>query len=468
MTLCRYRISLIWVLSIVLQSTSMAAEPSRLAPSASELPGYKSLPSAGFDEVEYKLNHGDTIQVLVRGFPDLGCEAIVDTDGAVSVPYAGRFRAAGLPVSSLRSGIREAFSKRPILQRAADNRETYVTLTDEDVEVRIAAYRSIYILGDVGRPGELPYHPGTTVRQAISLGGGLDVMRYRLANPFMESADLKGENEVLWVEAARARLTLKSIEAELSGISEINASTLSDIPLDPALLGEMLRAETETLRRRLERHKQEINYRRRAIESDDGEVKLLRDQLSSEDGVQRSDSGELDQLAALRKNGSIPLIRYLDIRRINLENASRVQQTNRLLAQAGRELTQAHHNLKQYEENYQIRLQEELREKNTLYQSTLARLATNSEKLVHTSLLRSQLVRGKGAQVKIIVYRTLVDVRSRIEASEDTTLLPGDTIEVSLESPMGSGHAFGAEHSIDRSPRPPKEVSPKVISPIQN
>ena len=42
-----------------------------------------------------------------------------------------------------------------------------------------------------------------TVRQAIALSGGYDILRMRMENPILLSADLRGEYESLWTDFAK-------------------------------------------------------------------------------------------------------------------------------------------------------------------------------------------------------------------------------------------------------------------------
>ena len=40
------------------------------------------------------------------------------------------------------------------------------------VAVEVIAYRPIYVLGEVNKPGQYPYHPGMTVVTAVAVAGG--------------------------------------------------------------------------------------------------------------------------------------------------------------------------------------------------------------------------------------------------------------------------------------------------------
>ena len=56
-------------------------------------------------------------------------------------------------------------------------------------------------------------------------------MRYRLVNPFLESADMKGRQETLWTEMAKVRVDAARIRAELDDIHGLDGSAFKDIPL---------------------------------------------------------------------------------------------------------------------------------------------------------------------------------------------------------------------------------------------
>ena len=40
------------------------------------------------------------------------------------------------------------------------------------VSVEVIRYRSIFVLGEVNKPGEFPYQPGMTLLSAVALAGG--------------------------------------------------------------------------------------------------------------------------------------------------------------------------------------------------------------------------------------------------------------------------------------------------------
>lgn len=388
----------------------------------------------GREEAEYRLNYGDVLEFSVRGFPDLRQKAIVELDGEVSLPLAGRVKVIGMTLAAAQVIIKNLAIPRPLQQRFPDGRETYVALAHDDVLVTMAEYRPIYVMGDVGKPGEIPYRPGMTVRQAIALGGGFDIMRYRLVNPFLESADLKGQHEVLWTDVARTRLRLKRVEVELEGKTQLDADVIADIPLNKSFLDEIAKTEIETLSRRLADHAKEAEHVRGLIEQNVAKVENLKKQLDTEVQGADVDTQELEQMKDYQRRGSLPLMRLMEIRRIQLANATRVLQTRVLHDQAERDLAEARRSLERLDNNYHTTLLAERQEQSAIYNSLMARLSANSEKLEHTSVLKSRLVRGRGGRVSIAIHRSLLDLKQTLAGVEESPLLPGDTVEIALES----------------------------------
>ena len=126
-------------------SSSALAQTAVVHPSASE-------PS------NYVLGPNDRIRVKVYGESDITGEYEIDNSGQVSVPLAGRLKAAGLTTRQLERSITSALSKGIV--------------RDPRVNVEIAIYRPYYILGEVKKSGEYPYRLGLTVMDAVASAGG--------------------------------------------------------------------------------------------------------------------------------------------------------------------------------------------------------------------------------------------------------------------------------------------------------
>jgi polysaccharide export outer membrane protein len=96
--------------------------------------------------------------VRVYNEPEISGDYLVDGAGYVSIPLAGRIRAAGLTVSAL--------------ERAITSQLNRGLIKDPKVNVQISVYAPFYIHGEVKQSGEFAYKPGMTVLDAVASAGG--------------------------------------------------------------------------------------------------------------------------------------------------------------------------------------------------------------------------------------------------------------------------------------------------------
>ena len=104
-----------------------------------------------------------------------------------------------------------------------------------------------------------------TVRQAVALSGGYDVMRFRMNNPFLESADLRSEYESLWTEFAKEQARMWRIRTELGDKAKPELDTLPDIPLPRPTISEIVRVESAQLKIRQADHQRQKSFLEAAV-----------------------------------------------------------------------------------------------------------------------------------------------------------------------------------------------------------
>jgi polysaccharide export outer membrane protein len=109
-------------------------------------------------EPSYTLGPSDRVRLKVYGEQDISGEYEVDTNGYISVPLAGRVKAAGLNTRQLEKAVASALSRG--------------LLKDPRVNAEVATYRPFFILGEVKKAGEYPYKAGLTVLDAVASAGG--------------------------------------------------------------------------------------------------------------------------------------------------------------------------------------------------------------------------------------------------------------------------------------------------------
>lgn len=107
----------------------------------------------------YLLGIGDQVRVVTYGDEQLSDDYRVGDDGTIAVPLLGAMRAAGLSAGALGTSIAAALREHKVLR-------------DASVTVEITAYRPIFVLGEVVRPGPYPFQPGMTMLTAATVAGG--------------------------------------------------------------------------------------------------------------------------------------------------------------------------------------------------------------------------------------------------------------------------------------------------------
>ena len=122
-------------------------------------PGRDLAPLPPPADAEYRLGPGDQVRIITVGDEALTGEFRVGDSGRLALPMLGSVRAAGLPPAALERAV------AGMLTRAGLER-------DPSVSVEVTAYRPIFVLGEVNKPGQFPYQPGMSVVAAVALAGG--------------------------------------------------------------------------------------------------------------------------------------------------------------------------------------------------------------------------------------------------------------------------------------------------------
>lgn len=121
-----------------------------------------SLSASALEMGDYEINAGDILEIFVWNEDALTREVIVRSDGFISIPLAGEFRAGGQTPTQLTEAIATALGKYL-------NDKPVVT-----VSLRAMDGNIIYVLGKVNRPGAYPVAARVDVTQALAWAGGLN------------------------------------------------------------------------------------------------------------------------------------------------------------------------------------------------------------------------------------------------------------------------------------------------------
>jgi polysaccharide export outer membrane protein len=381
---------------------------------------------------EYRVSIGDVLEIAVAGAPELRHRAAVQMDGNISLPLVGMLPVAGQPLPQVRAKIGAALASKVFRQRTTDGREAVIVIDADEVMTTVAEYRPVYVNGDVSKPGEYPYRPATTARQLVAVAGGYDIMRIRMNNPYLESADLRSEYGSLWTELAKEQARMWRIKNELGEATQLNPGILTDGPTTRSAISEIVNAETEYLKTRQSDYQQEKAFLQRGVRQGEDQVRVLSDQQKKEEEGLQSDLEELQKASDLYGKGSLTSPRVTDARRAVLLSSTRKLQTSAQLLLVKKQQDELARKLEKLDDQRRLELLRELQDTSVRLNQIREKLQSVGEKLQYTAMVRSQLVRGAGSKAEIAIIRKGEKGPERIIASEDTELQPGDTVEVAL------------------------------------
>jgi polysaccharide export outer membrane protein len=108
---------------------------------------------------EFLLGPEDVLEITVWKNQDLSRTTAIRPDGLISLPIIGDVQAAGLTANTLATQIAERLKQ-------------FVANPAVSVSVKEINSYSIFVLGEVTKPGKYQLKSFTTVLQAISMAGG--------------------------------------------------------------------------------------------------------------------------------------------------------------------------------------------------------------------------------------------------------------------------------------------------------
>jgi polysaccharide export outer membrane protein len=404
--------SLAWSLSIAILSSG-AGVPARAQPA-------------------YRLDIGDVVELSVAGAPELQRRAAVQIDGTISLPLIGAVHAADSAVADVEAIVRAALGRKVLRSRGPDGRRDSAVIDPAEVTLTVASYRPIYVDGDVSRPGEQPYRPVITVRQAVVLCGGYDTVRSRPGNLLLEAADYRSEYESLWLDFVREQAHIWRIKTELGEDAGADDKALGELPLAQSTVQAVLNAERNHLQLRETDFARAKAYLQRDLERTVQEGAVLEEQKRREEQSLQLDIDEQNSVAALFGKGNATNPRMTETRRAVLMSSTRALQTNAQLLQLKRQQDELVHRGQQLEHERRIGLTRDLEDAIVRINQIRAKLRGVGEKLQYTPVRRSQLMAEAARNPEIRIIRKTEQGTRAFTADEDTALEPGDIVEVAL------------------------------------
>lgn len=165
---------------------------------------------------DYLINVGDELELDILDDAAPPERFIVGRNGAVQLPFIGSFVVSSKTVGDARLQIRKEYIKHQIF-------------VDPSIELSIAAFRPISVLGDVREPGNYEYQPFMTAEQAVGLAGGPTIAANNEEARVLERRNLKGALNNHEFDLALAAAQYARVQAQLQGQ---DSATWSNLPED--------------------------------------------------------------------------------------------------------------------------------------------------------------------------------------------------------------------------------------------
>ncbi|MFE1601541.1 polysaccharide biosynthesis/export family protein [Methylobacterium sp. ID0610] len=401
-----------------------------------------ALPAKAADS--YKLAVGDTVLLSIAGL-NVERRMTIGVDGMVNVPLIGEVKADGKTISELLEAIKKDLPSKSYTLRTPDGRDAVTIIAPDEIGLSVAEYRPVYVTGDVVRPGEVAYKPGMTLRQAVSLAGGYDIVRFRIENPAFATYDLLAEYRQVWLDRARTAARIAWLASALGQTNQAHALPIGRDLLSDKIKAEAARAETDVLESKAANFRTARENAQRNLTSAGEYVRVLEQQLKTEEESAKVDAEESDRIADLFRRGTVPATRLAEARRLTLLSATRVLQVASQLEMARRTRLDSERDLRKLDEDRRTELLTAMQENQSELRRAAPHIDAVWEKLRYITALRSQLVEGgSGGERQIsLVRRTEGKVRTSA-AEEDVSLEPGDVVEVRLRIDYEAGMPFSA------------------------
>jgi polysaccharide biosynthesis/export protein len=382
---------------------------------------------------EYKVSAGDVLGLSVAGVAELSARATVDSDGNAAFPLIGRIFVAGSNLAEITEKVQAELPKKELDQRLQDGRTIPVIVSPAQIGIVIAEYRPVYITGDVAKPGELSYRPGMTVRQAVALAGGFDIVRFKLDNPLIQVTELTAEYNGLWVDYAKLQATVTRLQAELDGKVDLEIKNAAiGAPLAESLTAQIVKTEQDRLATRNQDFAKERGYLIAAAQKEAERARVLNEQESNELEGLKTDTADLDRYNDLFKKGAVAMPLLSLARRTVLESSTRALQTTAALASVERDEGDLNRKLERLGDVRRMDVLRDLQEATTQLASTRVKLQAVNTKLRYVGAAKTQLARGFDSRVTINVTRSSNGESVQITGSPDAELQPGDVAEIVL------------------------------------
>ena len=394
------------------------------------------LTTSGSALAEYKLQAGDSLEVSLIGTLNFRLRLPIELGGKVALPLVGPIQVAGLSLSEARAAITRELTNKIYKQPTNDGHEVDHLILPNEVVVAVAEYRPIYVTGHVAKPGEYAFRAGMTVRQAIAIAGGSDLAQMGGANTLVQAADFQSDYEALWAEFATESERIWRLRTQL-GDSTVDDPT-KNIPIPASFRDQLKYSTKQYLSAQVSDREQDKVALQEAIAKADVQIQVLAQKKKEDEEGNRADTQDFKKVRELFSKGITANARLSEVRRAVLLSSDQLLQTIVDISNVERQRGEYQRQLKKIDSQARIDQLRELQIAELRLAQIKARLESTSNKLRYMGTLQSSAAQQARSALTFTVYRKDDTSPKRLTAKEEMELIPGDVIEVSMASTVGS------------------------------
>ncbi len=380
---------------------------------------------------EYRLAPGDDLTIVVFDQPQLSGNFVVDGRGEVLLPLAGSVGVSGLSLAEAQQRIQQRFADGVLVQPA--------------VIVRMSSYRPVFVTGYVKRAGSYPFIFGETVKAAIATAGGEG---QAIEQPLSVAVSdfITAEERVRQLERNEATLLVRKarLEAQRDGRENFVMPLPVGLDRQGADFEQIYSTENDVFERLAGSYRQQVQTLEGERPLIQAAIDAVTDQIVKQKERLAIVSNHLDDLEILYGKGYVTKVLLLNQR---IEKTLVEAQLSSLQAEVARlrqNMSELEVKLGDLKAGYEKQILEELQETRQRLRDIETSLAPARQVLDVKAEAATKEIGD--TEYAVFISRPRDGGMVTFRATQETTLLPGDVVDVKLTrrsaSPLSTTEAM--------------------------
>ncbi|MCT7376931.1 polysaccharide biosynthesis/export family protein [Chelativorans salis] len=374
------------------------------------------------DMVGYALAPGDTVKFDILDDEKDPIELPIALDGSIQAPYIGAVPIAGLAISG---ALKE-------LSRRYSDQQIFVA---PKLALSVAAYRPIYVMGDVRQPGAYDFKPQITVEKAVALAGG-QVIAAAADDPVLARARIRGELEAIEAKIVGAALSFARLTAQLAGRDELldeDVPTIARPYITGPVAASLRGVELRILTAGNESFAMQEGVLMANLEDAQDEIALLEELGRKVERAVELSRADLERARELQRRGIQTLTEVSNVERQTAMEEIRQLQVLSDLSAARRNVGTLKSRLAELVQQRRVGALVELQIQNTnLATAIAARRAAEEQLALLSSMTVEELANNNEIVLDFTIRRQTDDGLVELSAAATTPAAPGDVIVVRM------------------------------------